>query len=39
MAATDLVREVAVVMCDCLMEECQHILEKRNKRKNGVDGK
>jgi len=32
MAANELVREGVVVMCDCLMKECQHILEKRNKR-------
>ena len=34
MAANELVREGGVVMCDCLMKECQqcqHILEKRNK--------
>ena len=37
MAANELVREGGVVMCDCLMKECQHILEKRNKRgKNDV---
>jgi hypothetical protein len=28
-----------VVMCDCLMKECQHVLEKRNKRKIDVGGK
>jgi hypothetical protein len=33
MAANELVREGVVIMCDCLMKECQHILEKRNKRK------
>ena len=32
MAANELVRE-DVVMCDCLMKECQQILEKRNERK------
>ena len=33
MAANELVRE-GVVICDCLMKECQHSLEKRNKREN-----
>ena len=33
MAANELVREGVVVICDCLIKECQHILEKRNKRK------
>ena len=33
MAANELVREGGVVMCDYLIKECQHILEKRNKRK------
>ena len=34
MAANELVREGVVVICDYLMKECQHILEKkRNKRK------
>jgi len=33
MAANELVREGVVVLCDNLMKECQHILEKRNKRK------
>jgi hypothetical protein len=37
MAANELVREGIVVMCDNLMKECQHILEKRNK--NDVGGK
>ena len=32
MAANELVRESVVVIWDCLMKECQHILEKRNKR-------
>ena len=32
MAANELVRE-GVVICDYLIKECQHILEKRNKRK------
>jgi len=36
MAANELVREGGVVICDYLMKECQHILEKRNKRK--IDG-
>jgi len=31
MAANELVREGVVVMCDCLVAECQQILEKRNK--------
>ena len=31
MAANELVREDVVVICDCLMKECQHILEKTNK--------
>jgi hypothetical protein len=39
MAANDVVREGVVVMCDCLIKECQHILDKRNKRKNDVGGK
>ena len=34
MAANELVREGVVVICDYSMKECQHILEKRNKRKN-----
>jgi hypothetical protein len=34
-AANELVREGVVVMCDRLIKECQHILEKRNKRKKG----
>jgi predicted nucleic acid-binding Zn ribbon protein len=33
MAANELVREGVVVICDHLKKECQHILEKRNKRK------
>jgi len=33
MAANELVREGVVVMCDCLMKECQQILEKINNRK------
>jgi hypothetical protein len=33
MAANDLVREGVVVICDYLIRECQHTLEKRNKRK------
>ena len=36
MAAYELVREGVVVICDCLLKECQQILEKRNKRKNDV---
>jgi hypothetical protein len=39
MAANELVREGGVVTCDCLMKECQHILEKRDQRKNDVGGK
>jgi hypothetical protein len=33
MAANEFVRGGAVVICDYLIKECQHILEKRNKRK------
>ena len=33
MAANELVREGVVVICDYLIKDCQHILEKRNKRK------
>jgi hypothetical protein len=33
MAANELVREGVVVICDYLIKECQHILEKRNKGK------
>ena len=33
LAANELVREGVVVICDYLIKECQHILEKRNKRK------
>jgi hypothetical protein len=33
MAANELVRESVVVICDYLIKESQHILEKRNKRK------
>ena len=36
MAANEIVREGVVVLCDYLIKECQHILEKRNKRKNDV---
>ena len=35
MAANELVRE-GVVICDYLTKECQHILEKRNKREKTV---
>jgi hypothetical protein len=28
MATNELVREDVVVMCGCLIKECQHILEK-----------
>jgi hypothetical protein len=38
MAANELVWE-GVVICDYLMKECQHTLEKRNKRKNDIGGK
>ena len=34
MAANELVREGGVVICDYLIKECQHILDKRNKKKN-----
>jgi len=34
MAANELVQEGVVVMCDCLMKECQNIKKKINKRKN-----
>ena len=33
MAANELVREGVVVICDYLIKECQHLLEKRDKRK------
>ena len=33
MATNELVLEGVVVMCDYLIKECQHILEKSNKRK------
>ena len=33
MAAYELVREGVVLICDYFIKECQHILEKRNKRK------
>jgi hypothetical protein len=39
MAANELVREGVVVICDYLVKECQHTLEKTNKRKNDVSGK
>jgi hypothetical protein len=39
MAANELVREGVLVMRNYLVKECQHILEKRNKRKNDVCGK
>jgi hypothetical protein len=29
MTANELVREGFVMICDCLMKECQHILEKK----------
>jgi hypothetical protein len=33
MAANELMREGVFVICDYLIKECQHISEKRNKRK------
>ena len=33
MAENELVREGVVLICDYLIKECQHILEKRDKRK------
>jgi hypothetical protein len=39
MVANELVREGVVVICDYLMKECQHILEKEIKEKNDVCGK
>ena len=36
MAANELVWEGVVVIRDCLIKECQYILEKRNKRKKTV---
>jgi hypothetical protein len=38
MAANEFVREGLVVICGYLIKECQHILEKINKRKNDVGG-
>jgi ATP-dependent protease Clp ATPase subunit len=38
MAANELVRESAVVICDYLIKVCKHILEKRNKRKKPFVG-
>jgi hypothetical protein len=35
MVANEVVREGIVVICDYLMKECQHILEKRNKKNVG----
>ena len=32
MVANERVQEGVVVICDYLIKECQHILEKRNKR-------
>jgi len=29
MAANELAREGVIVICDCLIKECQHILEKK----------
>ena len=36
MAANELVREGVVVICDYLMKECQHVLEKKIRGKNDV---
>ena len=33
MAANELVREGVVVICDYLIKECQHILEKKNNKR------
>jgi predicted nucleic acid-binding Zn ribbon protein len=33
MAANELVRQGVIVIYDYLIKECQHVLEKRNKRK------
>ena len=41
MAANELVREGVVVICDYLIKECQHILEKKKEikgKKNDVGG-
>ena len=38
MAANELVREGVVVVCDYLIKECQHILEKRNKKEKTTVG-
>jgi hypothetical protein len=39
MAANELVREGVVVICDYLIKECQHILEKKAiKVENDVGG-
>jgi hypothetical protein len=38
MAANEILREAVVVICDHLIKECQHILEKRNKRKTTLVG-
>ena len=32
MAANEIVREGGVVICDCLMKECQQILEKKRNK-------
>jgi hypothetical protein len=37
MAANELVREGVVLICDYLIKECQHILEKINKKTTLVD--
>jgi hypothetical protein len=39
MAPNELAREGVVVICDYLIKECQHILEKRNKRKKNDVGR
>ena len=36
MAANELVREGGVVICDCLVRECQHIKKKEIRGKNDV---
>jgi len=38
MAANELLREGVVVICDYLIKECQHILEKRNKKEKTAVG-
>jgi hypothetical protein len=38
MATNELVREGAVVICDHLIKECQHILEKKKEKKEKKGG-